>query len=155
MTQNAFENEKFYDEMLAGRSTPWKARALVILQDGEWHDREDVIRELADMVPPGVAWRHLEDARISQLQRNARLRGMTPEQVEKWTAEQEQRPQPNPTSAQIRKGQRAVVVASLGSSNRIIREKRDGRIMLMRVPLSERLLNSGMHQLRMWQAENG
>lgn len=153
--KNAFENEAYYDEVIGRRATPWSRRALEILQDGEWHDREEIIRELADMVPPGVAWRHLEKGRIAQLYRKAQDE-LGPEAADKWKAEQKERPQPaDPTSTQIRKGQRAVVITQLGGSARIIREKRDGKVYLMRIPISDRLLNSGVNQIRTWGEENG
>lgn len=38
-------------------------RAADLLEDGEWHDYEQVIRELAKMVPPGRALRHAEKIR--------------------------------------------------------------------------------------------
>lgn len=36
----------------------WLQRAYEILADGEWHDREKVVREMMRAVPPGRAYRH-------------------------------------------------------------------------------------------------
>ena len=38
-------------------------RALELLADGEWHDRERLYVEMGKLVPPGLAFRHAEMVR--------------------------------------------------------------------------------------------
>lgn len=45
------------------RLSPHMRRALEVLQDGSWHQMEDVVTEMAKVIPPGRAMRHAEDRR--------------------------------------------------------------------------------------------
>lgn len=156
MSVNKFENEKFYDEVLAKRSSPWMVEALEILADGERHLREDVIRQLAKRVPPGVAWRHLEEARLNQLARRAKAE-LSPEKYEQWVANKEnfmrKRGGSDEDNELIRRGQRAVIVTTLSSSKRIKREVVNGKVYLHRVPLAKRMLESMTNQMRNWSPD--
>lgn len=44
---------------MAGETPHWE-RALELLADGEWHDRERLYAEMVKVVPPGRAVRHAE-----------------------------------------------------------------------------------------------
>lgn len=45
--------------------------AVAILEDGKWHDREDVIEKCMLLVPPAVAERENEKARVHHFQNGA------------------------------------------------------------------------------------
>jgi hypothetical protein len=44
--------------------TPQSVRATELLADGEWHDREKVMAEIAKVITPGIAIRHAEQVRL-------------------------------------------------------------------------------------------
>lgn len=55
---------------------PWGEKLVEVLGDGEWHDREAIIGAVAAVVPPGVAYRRGEQARLQLRQADgARTRG--------------------------------------------------------------------------------
>ncbi len=39
---------------------PWTLRLLEKIKDGEWYDYRDVLIEVSELVPPGMAWRKAE-----------------------------------------------------------------------------------------------
>lgn len=41
----------------------WRKRVQALLEDGEWHEQEPVVRDAMRFVPPGPAYRHAEYAR--------------------------------------------------------------------------------------------
>ena len=41
-------------------------RAVELTEDGQWHDYDDIERELAKLIPPGLAMRKAERTRLSQ-----------------------------------------------------------------------------------------
>lgn len=41
-------------------TTPWGARALELLADGEWHARVELLEAIMPLIPPGIAFRHAE-----------------------------------------------------------------------------------------------
>lgn len=49
----------------ASRMAPWTAKMLALLEDGEWHDREEVVLQSMAVVPPGVALRASESTRAN------------------------------------------------------------------------------------------
>lgn len=49
--------------------TPWARRLREILADGEWHNYEDVLTELATLVPPGRAFRVTKNEEEQQQKR--------------------------------------------------------------------------------------
>ena len=55
--------------MVVTAVTEWGRRLDEILADGEWHDREDVIRLVAEAVPPGRAFRKGEAIRRHLVER--------------------------------------------------------------------------------------
>ena len=46
-----------------------------LLADGEWHDVDDVVAELAPLVPPGRAYRRGEARRLAKAGAGLRVRG--------------------------------------------------------------------------------
>lgn len=46
--------------------TPQFARAEDLLADGRWHERETLVRELAKVIPVGVALRYTESRRLAK-----------------------------------------------------------------------------------------
>lgn len=44
--------------------SPWTIRARELLADGNWHELEPLLNELAKLVPPGRALRRNENARL-------------------------------------------------------------------------------------------
>jgi hypothetical protein len=97
---------------------PILRRAVELLEGGEWHDFEAVMRELGKLVPPGVAIRRAE--------RTRRLATGTPE-----------RQRPRPTERQIESGKRQIVRETISRPD----FERDPlgapkRIRLLSVPLS-------------------
>jgi hypothetical protein len=106
------------------------ARVVELLADGEWHNYEQVVRELMKVVPPGPAIRRAEQDRI------ASNRGH-----KKADEEIGPRVKPRGTDELIRSGRRAIVRAFLrnvnyetdrpGRANRIDPER---RIRMLRKP---------------------
>ncbi len=37
--------------------TPWAARAIELLTDGQWHPRTDIVNQIMPLIPPGHATR--------------------------------------------------------------------------------------------------
>lgn len=158
-TPNKFSEEDYYEEAYADRRTPWLGEAYKLLADGEWHDREEIVKELAKMVPPGIAWRHAETARINQLKRNARLQ-LEREDYEKFIADPGNLERSQPVNEEekgkiIRGAQRAAVLISLHASQRIEKKKEGKKILIRRIPISPRFLNSNRARIRRFQAEKG
>lgn len=156
MTQeDKFAAEEFYDAIHAERRSPVLSKALEILSDGEWHDREEVIREVQKLVTPGIAYRHMEEARRLQMDRSAQ-RMFGPEEYEKWRADPANWARKRPIKDEndyIRRGQRAVAISHTTSSKRLERRKIDGKMMIRRVPMNARLLESDAARLRAFTAE--
>lgn len=48
---------------MSGPLSPQLARAYELLSDGEWHDREVILREIVKVITPGIAVRHAEMVR--------------------------------------------------------------------------------------------
>lgn len=51
--------------MARSRASEWRLRADALLADGEWHRYEEIRREVAKLVPPGVAVRRTEAMRAT------------------------------------------------------------------------------------------
>lgn len=93
-----------------------KAREL--LADGQWHAREDLIAQLMVLVPPGVAYRKIEDRRRRRQQ--------------KWSGRSTDRTKPRDASDVIHSGQRKIAVDTLTAAKlRGKVEVRDGPHDLM------------------------
>jgi hypothetical protein len=56
-------------------ASPEAVRAREILADGEWHEYEELMRELVPLVAPGRAWRANEEGRYRQALHRARAKG--------------------------------------------------------------------------------
>lgn len=66
----------------------WTAAVYDLLKDGKWHVREDIIRKVMPMIPPGVAWRKAEHDRLIGLKARKR-KELSPEAYEEWVADPE------------------------------------------------------------------
>jgi len=53
-------------------ANPWTLKVLDILQDGEWHNFDEIVSECMPLVPPGVAWRKAEKNRQQHYDRQGR-----------------------------------------------------------------------------------
>jgi hypothetical protein len=103
-------------------------RAVEILMDGQWHDEQQVIRDLSRLIPPGVAMR-----------RNERDRRMS-------TAGRQAPDRPTPSEVPPRKYQRAPDKLIASGARAILREVfqgntyeiKDGQIRLKRLPRAVR-----------------
>lgn len=54
---------------MPGHPTQWYLRAVELLEDGEWHDYKQVVREAAKVIPPGKALRRNEQMRQAAVRR--------------------------------------------------------------------------------------
>jgi hypothetical protein len=52
-----------------------------ILADGKWHEREEIIRAVMKVIPPGLAYRHAEYVRKKQYVYNLKKKGKDPEKI--------------------------------------------------------------------------
>lgn len=58
-------------------TNPLTVRALELLEDGQWHDREAILRELMRLITPGVAFRVNETARVYATGNEVRTKPIT------------------------------------------------------------------------------
>jgi hypothetical protein len=101
--------------------SPQLARAYELLADGEWHEREQLVRELGKVIPPGVALRYNE-ARRRQDPNRRRARG----QPTSATAE---RVVSRSTSFLVEAGRRRLAFLALRA---FVQEERDGAVYVHR-----------------------
>lgn len=80
-----------------GDETPWRAKIVEILSDGEWHDGRAVLTEAMRKIPPGVAQRVVEEER-TRLSASA------------------ERVRPLPMEKQIRSGKRRIMTRVVRAS---------------------------------------
>lgn len=112
-----------------GNMTPWMLRAVDFLADGEWHDRDLLLEDMAKAIPPGQAMRFQENVRKSR--RNARLKKGLP--VLRATDE---RVVDRSSWYLVSVGQRGMALKSLHTARRIEMVKReDGKVWVRLRPV--------------------
>lgn len=57
---------------MSSKPAPWTARGLELLADGEWHEWDRLVSEIAKLVPPGLAKRKAEWVRTRRAVRGGR-----------------------------------------------------------------------------------
>lgn len=132
-------------------SLPWMrdrvslvlSKTLELLSDGEWHDYEQLLREVIKVVPPGVALRYAQTKRFHMAKQNAKKR-LTPEEFKEWLAthkpstHEATQERSKDENTQIRVGARAKVVDSLNKSTRVEKRRVDEVVQIRRIPVSEK-----------------
>ncbi len=99
---------------MAGSLSPQLARAYELLSDGEWHDREVILREIAKVITPGIAVRHTEVVRLTS------GKGVAPAERKK----------PRSQEFLIASGKRSLARATLRGSRIEHRTLEDGRVQV-------------------------
>lgn len=97
--------------------SPWTAKAAELLADGEWRDREWLIRQLTPLVPPGMAMRQAEKARVNASSKPGRT--PPPERLV-----------PRSVEFQVQTGRRAKIVNMLSAWKRIETKTEDGKVWI-------------------------
>lgn len=99
--------------------SPHMRRAVKYLADGEWHDRDLVIADMAKAIPPGPAVRYVETSRLRV--RAARIKKGLP--VKETDARRDKRS----ADFLVNSGRRGIALHALSIARRIEHEKRDGK----------------------------
>jgi hypothetical protein len=148
-------------EWMARRRTAYTERMLELLADGEWHDREWLVDQVFHMVPPGVAYRKVENERISNLKVRKR-KELSPEEYAKWESnpdnlERDPHRGHRSRNAKIMGGQRRVIMDRLQSSQRFERRTNPetGATEVRRVPVHPRFAESKAAKERRLAAAEG
>lgn len=132
------------------------------LSDGEWHDRETLIREVMKKVPPGEAFRKAEDVRHRHRILRARQK-LTPAAFAAYMEEETYKVDP-PTrprksmDAEVLIGKRAIAnyVVGARTTSRIETRIHEGRKQVRLRPLHPKYSQSRASQLRAeWVRVNG
>lgn len=139
--------------------TPLTTRLHEILADGEWHDREPIVKELMRLAPPGEAWRMAEEVRVRSRIRRARNQ-LTAEAFAAWmeAGNHELNPRPKSMEATVQTGKRAMANSAIGmrATNRIEQRIVDGKKQIRLRPLDPFYSQSRSRALRDdWIRVNG
>jgi hypothetical protein len=89
---------EFGTKTWVSRLTAWNRRVVMLLEDGQWHDHEEIVAAAMSSVPPGIALRTTEAARLNS------NRGAPKARVKKKTH-----------SVLVASGQRAKVIEGINS----------------------------------------
>lgn len=94
------------------KMTPHLRRASELLSDGEWHDREEIMREMGKVIPPGIAIRFQEQVRAGR--RTQRLKNNLP-----VVSESPERIVPRENNTLITMGRRGLALKALHAARRV------------------------------------
>lgn len=152
ITLNPFDLEDVCLGPNAKRGDAATKTVLKILKDGEWHAREEVIREALHVIPPGKAWRQAESRYKASMVKTLQRQGMTREEAEKHLEDPANWRKSGRTSQDdaIRQGKRDLLVDVFHSNTRIeMRTDDRGTKWVRRVPASDSLVKSAAYEARM------
>lgn len=104
------------------RMTPWMRHAADLLRDGEWREREWVMREMGKAIPPGVAVRFQEQVRLARRGQQLKNGRPTLRSTDERIVQRE-------STTLVTMGRRAIALKALHTARRVEQEKReDGKI---------------------------
>lgn len=137
--------EDYYDKTFAARRTAITEKLMEVCADGEWHNREDVIRAVIHTIEPGPAYRFAERQRINGRKLRAR-KSMSPEDYAEWLKDESNwaRNYHHPVEMDeiVRNGARGMIIERIHSSRRFEVKGAGATAEVRRVPIHPRYSES-------------
>lgn len=138
------------------RGHPVTFAILELMKDGEWHDREEVIREVNHVIPHGVAYRRADQTYRESRMKNLRQQGMSEQDAKEFLDNPENYRTKGEvdTDFLVRSGRRAIIQDSLATNSRIERRAdSDGTVWFRRKHSTSPLIHSAKYRERIEMVE--